>query len=251
MRVSLITVAYNAERHLQHCIDSVLAQDYPDIEYIIIDGGSTDGTLPLIHGYGDRIAQVVSEPDRGIYDAMNKGVRLATGEVIGLINADDFYAHPQVISRVMATFAAQDTDTVFGDLVYVEAHDLDKVVRYYPSRGFHPRQMRRGIMPPHPTFFARRSMYEQYGYFDDHFRICADFDLMLRWFHHHEVSYVHIPEVLVKMRTGGVSTNGIRSTRMINREILHSLRKNGIPSNLPLIYSKYLTKIFQLVKKPI
>lgn len=251
MRVSLITVTYNAVQHLRHCLESVLGQDYPALEYIVVDGGSTDGSLPLIRSYGEAIARVISEPDEGIYDAMNKGIGLATGDIIGLLNADDFYAHEGVISRVVAAFQANPTDTVFGDLVYVEEDDLDKVVRYYPGRGFHHRKMRRGIMPPHPTFFARRGMYEQYGYFDQHYRICADFDLMLRWFHHHEVSYQHIPEVLVKMRTGGASTQGLRSTRMINREILHSLRKNGIPSNLPLIYSKYLTKIFQLVKKPV
>jgi glycosyltransferase involved in cell wall biosynthesis len=251
MRVSLITVAYNAERHLRHCIESVLAQDHPEIEYIIVDGASTDGTLSLIRSYGDAIAKVVSEPDQGIYDAMNKGIRLATGDLIGLINADDFYAHAQVISQVVAAFAEHKTDTIFGDLVFVEEGDLDKVVRYYPGKGFHHRKMRRGIMPPHPTFFARRGMYEQYGYFDEHYRICADFDLMLRWFYHHEVSYQHLPTIMVKMRTGGASTKGLHSTRLINREILHSLRKNGIPSNLPLIYSKYLTKIFQLVKKPV
>ena len=250
MKLSLITVTYNAAQHLRTCIDSVLAQGYPDLEYIIVDGGSTDGTQDIVRSYGEAIDVFISEPDEGLYDAMNKGIARASGEIVGLLNADDFYAADDVLHKVMPHFADPEVDSVFGDLVYVEEEDHDRVVRYFPGRGFHHHQMRRGLMPPHPTFFARRKLYEQYGHFDTHFSICADFDLMVRWFHHHDVSYDHIPEVLVKMRTGGSSTSGLRSTTRINREMLFSLKKNGIPSNLPLIYSKYFTKIFQLLKRP-
>lgn len=250
MKLSLITVTYNAASHIRTCIDSILEQNYPDLQYIIIDGNSTDGTQDIVKSYGDAVDVFVSEPDKGLYDAMNKGVALAEGEVIGLLNADDFYASENVLSRVMHEFEDENLDTVFGDLVYVEENNAEKVVRYFPGKGFHPQKMRRGLMPPHPTFFARRKLYDEYGDFDTHFNICADFDLMVRWFHHHEVTYKHIPEILVKMRTGGSSTQGFKSTTKINQEMLRSLRKNGIPSNLPLLYSKYFTKVFQLLKRP-
>jgi len=250
MKLSLITVTYNAAAHLRTCIDSVLAQSYPDLEYIIVDGGSTDATAEIVQSYGGWIDVFLSEPDEGLYDAMNKGIALATGEVVGLLNADDCYASPQVLTMVMEQFATNPVDTVFGDLVYVPENDLERVVRYFPGRGFHHEQMRRGLMPPHPTFFARRSLYHQYGHFDTRYQICADFDLMVRWFHRHGVGYHYLPEVLVKMRTGGSSTRGLRSTVRINREMLQSLRENGVPSSLPRIYSKYLRKAWQLVQRP-
>lgn len=250
MRISLITVTYQAAATLRDCIESVLGQDYPDIEYIVVDGASTDGTQAILAEYGDRIDRVISEPDQGLYDAMNKGLALATGEVVGMLNADDFYAHDGVISQVMGQLQSSGADALFGDLVYVQEPELDKVVRFYPGKGFHPNKMRQGHMPPHPTFFVRKAFYDQYGGFDLSYEICADFDLMLRFFHQAKGRYTYLPEVLVRMRTGGSSTRGLSSTVTINREMLRACRKYGLATSLPRIYSKYFTKILQLIRKP-
>lgn len=250
MKVSLITVAYNAETYIESCIRSVLSQDYPSIEYIVIDGASTDRTLLLVEGFGEQISVLVSEPDKGIYDAMNKGLALATGDIVGILNADDFYPHAGVLSRVVREFQEKGVDTVFGDLVYVREDKPEEVVRFFPGKGFHPQQMRKGLMPPHPTFFVRRELYEQHGYFDDSYTICADFELMVRLFHQHSVSYSYIPETLTHMRAGGVSTRGIRSTLTINQEMLRACNTHGVSTSLLRIYSKYMTKVFQLVRKP-
>lgn len=251
MKISIITVCYNAERYLRTAIDSVLSQNYADIEYIIIDGASKDSTMDIVRSYGERIHKIVSEPDKGLYDAMNKGLRAATGDVIGILNADDFYAHTEVLSHVAAAFEKNPTDSLYGDLVYVNEEDLTKVVRYYRSATFRPAQFKQGKMPPHPTFFAKRVVYERFGLFDTQFRICADFDILLRLLLVHKISYQHLPEVMINMRTGGASTSGFfKSTVRINREMLASCRKNGINTNLFYIYSKYLTKVFQLISRP-
>lgn len=250
MKVSIITVCYQSAAYIRDCIDSVLTQDYPHIDHIIIDGKSTDGTVEIVNGYGNEIAKFISEPDDGIYDAMNKGLRFCEGEIIGILNADDLYPHAGVISRVVAEFNQKQTDTIFGDLIYVAENDLNKNVRFFPGKGFHPQKMRQGLMPPHPTFFVKRALYETYGNFDTSYEICADFDFMVRVFCTHKVSYSYIPETLVKMRAGGTSTQGLKSTRIINREMLKACRKHGVSTSLPRIYSKYFRKIFQLIQRP-
>jgi len=250
LKVSLITVAYNAAQHIRSCIESILQQDYPHIEYIIIDGNSIDGTQVIVESYGNRIARFISEEDNGLYDAMNKGISLASGDIVGILNADDFYPNPHVISKVVEQFKHAQTDTVFADLVFVTEEDLNKVVRYFPGKGFHLGWLSKGMIPPHPTFFVKREAYIKHGSFDTSFKIAADFDLILRLLHKHGLSYSYIPEVLVKMRTGGLSTQGTASTLTINQEILRSCRKHGLRTNLLKIYSKYFTKIFQLIIKP-
>ncbi|GAB4428654.1 MAG: glycosyltransferase family 2 protein [Bacteroidia bacterium] len=248
--VSLITVTYNAAQNLHSCIGSVRAQDYPHIEHIVIDGASTDGTQDIVRSYGDAIAHFVSEPDAGLYDAMNKGLARATGDIVGILNADDMYAHAGVISAVVDAMQRSGADTLFADLVYVSDERPGEIVRYFPGRGFRPTMMRRGFMPPHPTYFVRRALYARYGGFDTQFRICADFDLMVRHFVVQGVRYHYLPQVIVHMRTGGSSTQGLRSTRTINREMLRSLRQHGVRTHMLLIYSKYINKIFQLIRKP-
>lgn len=249
MKVSIITVCYNAADFIRDAIESVLNQDYPDIEYIVIDGASTDGTVEIIQGYGDNIAHFLSESDDGLYYAMNKGVSLASGEIVGILNADDLYAHQGVISRVVQEFREKNVDSTFADLVYVKADDLDQVVRFYPGRDFHPGLFAKGLMPPHPTYFVRNKLYQQHGDFDTRYSICADFDLMVRFFYVHKASYSYIPELIVKMRVGGNSAWG-KNTLTINQEMLASCRSHGISTSLPRIYSKYVKKIFQLVTKP-
>lgn len=250
MKISIITVSYNAAGTIAGTIESVLGQDYPEVEYIVVDGASSDGTQEIISSFGDRISKVVSEPDEGLYDAMNKGLSLATGDIIGILNADDFYESGQVLSKVVNKMNQAQADALFADLVYVNDDDLEKVVRYYPGKGFTPEKMLSGNMPPHPTFFLRKSFYDQFGGFDTSYEICADFDLMVRFFHQANGTYTYLPETIVRMRTGGNSTNGLQSTLTINKEMLKACRKYGLKTSLPRIYSKYPKKILQLFMKP-
>ena len=250
MKVSIITVVFNGQDTIKDTVKSVLAQDYPDIEHIIIDGASTDGTMAVIQSFDDRIAQIVSEPDQGIYDAMNKGIKLATGDVVGILNSDDFYASSDVISTVVKQLEVSQTDSVFGDLVFVNPDSLDQVVRYYSSAKFHPKQFAAGWMPAHPTFFVKRWAYEQYGLFKTDYEIASDYELLIRFLAKHQLSYSYISKVMVKMRSGGVSTKNLRSNWVLNREIVRGCAENGIRTNMMRVLSKYFTKIFQLVQRP-
>lgn len=250
MKVSIITVVLNNKAYVTDCIDSVLNQTYRNIEYIIIDGGSTDGTIDVIKKYENRISKWVSEPDRGIYDAMNKGIRMASGNVIGILNSDDFYVSNNVISMVMNEFVSQNVDSVFADLVYVKRDKPDEVVRYYQSSNFNPKKFAYGWMPAHNTFFVKAHCYEKYGLFKINYKISADFELLVRFLSRHGVSFSYIPCVLIKMRSGGISTRSIKSTWMINKEILRACRENEIDTNIFKVYSKYLVKGFQLLKRP-
>jgi glycosyltransferase involved in cell wall biosynthesis len=250
MKMSIITVAYNSAATIRDTIESVLAQDYPQIEHIIIDGASRDATPDIARSYGSRIARFVSEPDKGIYDAMNKGIAMATGEVIGILNSDDVYAHPQVISHAVAALERTGTDCCFADLVYVDDMQSGRVVRYYSSASFQVRKFAYGWMPAHPTVFFRAWAYRQHGLFRTDFRIAADFELLIRFLATHRLNFVHVPEVWVKMRKGGVSTAGLASNLLLNREIVRACRDNGIPTHLPKVMSKYFTKVFQLLRRP-
>lgn len=250
MKVSIVTVVYNGEATLESAISSVAAQDYPDIEYIVVDGASKDGTLDIARAYPETVTTLVSEPDKGIYDAMNKGLALASGEVIGILNADDFYAAPDVISAVVTQLTASGADSLIGDLVFVQPDALDKVVRFYSSKDFHLKRFEKGDMPPHPTFFAKRELYERHGNFNTDYRITADFDLLLRFLYIEKASFTYLPKVMVKMRMGGLTNSGLSSKLKLNREIHASLNANGIRTSMLKIYSKYFSKIFQLVRRP-
>jgi glycosyltransferase involved in cell wall biosynthesis len=250
MKVSIITVVYNGETTIRDTIESLLAQDYPYIEYIIIDGASTDSTVDIIRSYDNKITKFISEPDQGIFDAMNKGIKLASGDVVGILNADDFYPDRDVISTVVKYLEGNRVDSVFGDLVYVRADDLQTIVRYYSSAKFHPQQFASGWMPAHPTFFVKRSAYERYGLFKTDYEIASDYELLTRFLARHQLSYVYIPKVMVKMRTGGVSTLNLRSNWVLNREIVRGCAENGINTNMVKVLSKYFTKVFQLIERP-
>ncbi|NDJ18720.1 glycosyltransferase family 2 protein [Myxacorys almedinensis] len=250
MKISIITVVFNGESTIRDTIHSVLSQDYPDIEHIIIDGASTDGTLNIIKMYSDRLAKVISEPDSGIYDAMNKGLRLASGDVIGILNSDDFYADTTVISSVVKHFEQTQAESVFGDLVYVTSSDRNKVIRYYSSAKFNPDQFAYGWMPAHPTFFVKRWAYERYGLFKTDYKIAADYELLTRFLAKHRLSYSYLPKIMVKMRAGGVSTTNLKSNWILNREIIRGCAENNIQTNMPKVLSKYFTKVFQLVARP-
>jgi len=248
VQISIITATYNASATIADCLASVNVQTVP-AEHIIIDGASTDNTLDIVREISPH-ARILSESDNGIYDAMNKGIRLSTGDIIGILNSDDFYAGPLVIEKVTALFRESGVDALFADLVYVRPDKLDRVVRYYSGAGFTPDKFAWGWMPPHPTFFVRRELYERYGSFRTDYRIAADYELTARFLARHRVRYVYLPEVIVRMRTGGVSTRNLRSNLILNREILRACAENGIPTNMLKVYSKYFRKVTQLFERP-
>jgi glycosyltransferase involved in cell wall biosynthesis len=250
MKISIITATYNSEKTIQNSIESVISQKYPNIEYIIVDGVSSDRTLDIIKSYGSKIAKFISEPDQGMYDAMNKGIAMATGDVIGILNSDDFYTNNTIISQVVQSFQKSQADAVFGDLVYVNSNNLNKIVRYYSSAKFTPSRFAYGWMPAHPTFFVKRSAYEQYGIFQTDYQIAADYELLTRFLAKHQLRYTYIPSVMVCMRTGGASTNNLMSNWVLNREIIRACRENGIQTNWFKVLSKYFTKVFQLIQRP-
>lgn len=249
MKVTVITIAFNAEDTIDETIQSVLEQDYPDIEYIIIDGASSDGTNDIIAGYAHRISKYISEPDLGIYDAMNKGLRMATGELVALLNADDTYSDAHVLSTVVGTISRENTDACYGDLEYVSRTQTDRVVRKWISGPYRKKSFKQGWMPPHPAFFVKRAVYEKYGLFNTRFRTSADYELMLRFLYRHEVSVCYLPKVLVKMKTGGQSNQSVKNRIIANREDRQAWIVNGLrPGRLTFIM-KPIRKISQFWRR--
>jgi glycosyltransferase len=246
--ISIITATFNAETTLCDCIQSVSEQSV-DVEHIIIDGASTDGTLKTVEHYSNSLAKVVSEPDEGIYDAMNKGLKLATGDVIGILNADDFYASSDVLKKVANAFSEPDVDACYGDLVYVDSKDTNKVTRYWHSGNFNLRKFYLGWMPPHPTFFVRRSVYEKQGLFNLNLGSAADYEIMLRFLLKQQLKAVYIPEVLVRMRTGGESNVSLSNRLKANRNDRKAWDVNGLRPYPWTILFKPLRKIGQLIFK--
>jgi glycosyltransferase involved in cell wall biosynthesis len=246
MRFSLVTACYNSAATIRDTLESVAAQTHPHIEHIVIDGGSTDATLDIVRASGARVARVVSEKDSGIYNAMNKGVRLATGDVIGTINSDDFYADPGVIARVAQVFAETGADCVFGDLEYVHPADPTKVLRRWRSQPYVPGAFQRGWHPAHPTFFARRELFERLGGFDESLRISSDYELMLRFMEPGRARSAHLASVLVKMRDGGVSNRTFGNILRANLECYRAFKKNGLRASPLVMVRKPLSKLLQV-----
>jgi glycosyltransferase involved in cell wall biosynthesis len=245
--ITIVTPTYNRAATIQDTIDSILAQDHAEVEHIVIDGASTDGTAEIVRDYGDLIRQFVSEPDGGVFDAMNKGIARASGEVVGILNSDDFYTHPQVLSKVAQAFREHAVDSVYGDLQYVDPQQTHKVIRHWRAGHYRHGNFLYGWMPPHPTFFVRREVYERYGHFDTSFRTAADYELMLRFLYKHRLRVAYIPEVLVRMRAGGISNAGLRSRWHANREDSRAWRKNGLRPKLYTTLLKPIRKLGQFL----
>jgi len=242
-------VAYNSSTTIETTLDSVQAQGYPDLEYIVVDGGSTDATLDVVRNYPGLVTQLISEPDRGIYDAMNKGVQRATGEVVGILNSDDFYHHSRVLHEVAEAFSADpELEVLMGDVDFVSDEDLQKPVRTYRATGFRPWMFRLGFMPPHPAIFIRKSAYERVGLYKLGYRIAADFDFLVRLLLIDRAKYRIAGTQWVRMRTGGASTAGWKSNLISTREMLRSLRENGVCSSMPMLLLrlpvKYIRQVF-------
>jgi glycosyltransferase involved in cell wall biosynthesis len=250
MKISIITVCYNSAATLADTLASVREQSYPHIEHIVVDGASTDGSLEIIRANGQRVANFVSEPDRGIYDAMNKGIQLVTGDVVGFLNSDDVFAHNEVISRIAQAMLEPSVDACFGDLVYVSQNDTNKVVRYWKSREYQPGLCAKGWMPAHPTFYARTSIYQRHGGFDLGLKLQADFEMALRLLDIGRIRTTYLPEVLVRMRTGGASNGSFRNVLQGNLEAAQACRKHGLPGGFRFIAGKILSRIPQFVRRP-
>ena len=250
MNISLITVTFNSAARIRYTIQSVLSQSYPNIEYIIIDGASKDDTVSIIKEYEPKFygrMRWISEPDKGLYDAMNKGIRMATGDIVGIINSDDFYHRTDVMAKVVNVFQDEAVQTVYGDVRFVNSDNLDKTVRYYSSKNFFPKLFRYGFMPAHPTFFTYRRYFEEFGYYKTDYKIAADYELLIRFLYTHKLKSKYLPLDFMKMRTGGTSTASIKSNILLNKEIVRACRENGIWTCMPLLFLKYFIKIFELI----
>jgi glycosyltransferase involved in cell wall biosynthesis len=246
MKVSIITVVYNNVTTIRKAIDSVLSQDYNQIEYIIIDGGSTDGTLNIIKEFGNRI-KYVTERDQGLYDAMNKGIRLSSGDIVGILNSDDTFFDTGVVSSVISGFENNDVEAIVADILFVTKLDNFKIIRRYSSKTWSPEQFAWGLMPPHPSFFVRKSLFDSFGLYKTDYKIGADYELLIRFLFVNRIRWVYLPLVTTKMLLGGASTNGIKSTITLNKEILRACRENGVKTNYFMIYSKYFFKPFEFI----
>ncbi len=249
MKVSIITVCYNAKDTIEDTLKSLQAQDYPNIEHIVIDGGSKDGTQAILERYKDNIAVLISEKDNGIYDAMNKGLARATGEIIGILNADDVYKHNHLISQIVDHMQMQHLDAIYADVEYFRSKNPDRIVRRYRSPRFCRPLIPYGWMPAHPSLFLRSYVYERFGTFKTDYRIAADYEFVARIFYGTNLRYHYVPEVWVRMRMGGVSTGGFKNTCILNKEVLRACRENKIPTNMINILSKYPRKFLGLMRR--
>ena len=247
IKVSIITVVFNGERYLENCIQSVLSQNYPNIEYLIIDGGSTDHSLQIIEKYQAKISQFISEPDEGMYDAINKGIQLATGDVIGLLHADDFFADYEVISKIVQKFDDSDIEAVYGDLEYVNAKTLE-IVRRWKSNQHKDRDFVCGWMPAHPTLYVRKELFAKYGDYSLLFGTAADYELILRFLFKNRIKAVYLPQLFVKMRTGGQSNATISSRVNAFYNDYAAARFNHLPMPLVAVVLKKLRKVKQYLK---
>ncbi|MGQ1890672.1 glycosyltransferase family 2 protein [Thermophagus sp. OGC60D27] len=247
-KISLITVTYQSAKTLESTIESVRNQNFVDLEYIVVDGGSTDATINILKKNEDIVNQWISEPDKGLYDAMNKGIQMSTGEVIGFIHADDVLATPDVLSRVIDRYVETDFQLLYGDLQYVSPNDINKVVRYWRSGSFRPQRLQWGWMPPHPTVYFSRQLLELVGTFNIEYRISADYEWLLRALSVPSLRVEYLPEVMVRMRTGGLSNRSIRNVIAKSSEDLRALRTNNV-GGMRTLFFKNASKLTQFVRR--
>jgi glycosyltransferase len=249
LKITVVTVTFNSAKTIVETLDSVARQSHPDIEHIVVDGGSSDETLALVARYGAHVTRVVSEADEGIYDAMNKGLRLASGELVGFLNSDDTFASTDVVACIARIAADEKPDVLFGDLVYVDPARSQPLVRYWRAGAFSMAKLRLGWMPPHPTLYVRRQVIARVGFFDAKLRIAADYDFMLKLLSTKGLKVAYIPQVLVNMRVGGASNQSIAAMVRKSREDLASLRKHRVGGLVALLF-KNLRKLPQFLVRP-
>jgi glycosyltransferase involved in cell wall biosynthesis len=245
--ISIITTTYNSAATIAKTMVSVSAQSWDNVEHIVVDGGSTDNTLSVLKTFKSRIATLISEPDCGIYDAMNKGIARCNGEIICFLNSDDFYAHADVLAKVVDAFSTERLDAVYGDAGYFRAGAPDRIVRRYSSARFSPERLAWGWMPAHPSLFMTAKVYKETGLFNVEYRIAGDYEYIVRAFWKKNRRSKYLSEILVKMQMGGISTSGFRNTLRLNREVLRACRENDVPTNIFKILSKYPLKLSERV----
>ncbi|MBS1580722.1 MAG: glycosyltransferase [Bacteroidetes bacterium] len=249
MKVSVITVCYNAVAHIEETLRSVAVQDHPDIEHIVVDGGSTDGTPALVARHAERLAHVVSEPDRGVYDAMNKGLRLATGEVIAFVNAGDMMAGPGTVSGMVEAFERHAVDAVYGDALMVDPNDITRVRRFWKGGAYDRANFRKGWMPPHLGTYIRKRAYDRLGGFDERLQVSADYELMFRFLYKHRLPALYVPGVVVRFRLGGVSNRSLAHIWRANVEVYRAWRMNGERVSPLIVLRKPLRKVAQWFRR--
>jgi glycosyltransferase involved in cell wall biosynthesis len=247
MKITIITVCFNAAATIKKTLDSVASQTYPNIEHIVIDGNSNDGTLEILRANETQFSTLLSEPDSGVYDAMNKGLRIATGDIIGFLNADDFFSHQDVVSRITLAFKDQNIQAIFGDAEYFSPEFPNRILRRYRSNQFKPKNLKFGIIPAHPTLYLRKSVYEQFGLFDPKYKIAGDFEFIARVFKGSTIAYRYFPEVMIKMQAGGLSNRGLKSNFLINREIKIACIDNDIRTNDLNLLLRYPRKLLEWI----
>tara|TARA_B100001142_G_C14312075_1_gene647021 strand:+ start:966 stop:1736 length:771 start_codon:yes stop_codon:yes gene_type:complete len=250
LKISIITVVLNSASTIKDTIESIISQNYKNIEYIVIDGGSTDGTIEIVQAYEKHIAYFSSEIDSGIYDAMNKGIIAASGDVIGILNSDDFYPNSFVVSNVAESFHRYSCNAVYGDLVYVKAYDVSKIVRYWQAGEYSTLKIKNGWMLPHPTFFVKKKVYERYGLYDKDLRYSADYEMILKLLYKHNISVYYIPMILVNMRMGGESNRSFLHRLKANKEDSLAWTRNRLKKPLFVRFKKPLQKLRQFFLKP-
>lgn len=248
MKVSIITATFNSSKTILDTLNSLNTQTYEDIEYIVIDGSSSDNTLSIIQESCSRILMIISEPDKGIYDALNKGINAATGDIVGFLHSDDLFAYPDAVKELVETLQREDTQAVYADLEYVSKDDTSKVIRKWVSGEYQQRKLRNGWMPPHPTFFMKRDLYLEHGMFDLDLKIAADYDSILRYLWSNNVTASYLPKVVTKMRVGGASNRSLRNIIKKAKEDIQALKNNRVfwPSALLL---KNFSKVPQFFKR--
>ncbi len=246
MKISIITVCYNAGKTIEKTIQSVLIQTYENIEYIIIDGMSKDNTLEIINRYRHNISQLVSEKDQGMYDALNKGITLATGDIVGILNADDVFASNNIVTEIGNSFKNSDADAIIADVAFINKGG--NIIRSYSAKHWNPNKFVWGFMPPHPSFYCKRALFSRLGYYRSDFQIAADYELLIRFIYKSKIKYIYLPLLMVLMNVGGKSTNGIKSNIVINKEIKYACELNGLKTNYLKLYSKYFIKIFEFFR---
>jgi glycosyltransferase len=246
LKVSIITVCYCSATTIADTLKSIVAQSHPDVEHIIIDGGSTDDTMKIVDQF-PHVTKKISEKDQGIYHAMNKGIDMSTGDVVGILNADDFYAHKDILQKVAILFEDESIDAVYGDLVFVDQHDITRVTRRWTSGSYNIDQFYKGWMPPHPTFFVRRAVYEQFGKFNTSLSSAADYELMLRFLLKHKIKPAYLNEVMIKMRQGGKSTGSLKNRIVAHMEDRKAWKVNQLKPAFFTLILKPLSKIKQFI----
>lgn len=247
MKISIITATYNSEKTIIDTIKSLESQTYDNIEYIIIDGKSKDNTLDLIRNNSKRVSKIISEPDSGIYDALNKGIMHSTGDIVGFLHSDDIFSYPDAISDLVHKLSSDNSDAIYADLDYISKEDDDKIIRHWRSGAYKKENIMRGWMPPHPTFFMKRNLYIEYGLFDLQFKISADYDSLLRYIWKNNISLSYLSKVTTKMRVGGESNRSIKNIIKKTKEDIMALKKNDLPW-MKAIILKNLSKIPQFIK---